>query len=401
MSITLNTDIKKINTSFEVGFFWDTKLVDKYNQYYDRYSPFAHNRNKLPVWDKIKEMRVNEVFSKLSDFFKDETSEFNEQNVELDPTCYQSIKMLDILSKEGVDITEILRTTYQSDLENNSGWQYQEFIDLYLSYLKFKGQLFPNDLLEQFIKSTKEYYGYASNCNTDDNVSVYFKLIDRLPKAKVTYSWFAEHLDMFCSSEDDDTGQVINKHKSLNYDSQKLIYDYMGKNFPEHLVENSKYCSKLMPTNVFTSQTLQQGVININLFQIIHNNNLKQKDFNHLCNIARHCLSIVNGSEFMELIEKDIHVSQINIEKTQSNITLKFSSESPEDLEEFKTILLIALKGVLNVSEKITLNWNSFYNGEEELDTNMDAKFVLQHYLFHDLHNSLNSSKQQNKKHKL
>ncbi len=400
MKINLNTNINKINSSFEVRSFWDTKLVDKYNQFYDGYSPFAH-RNKLPTWEKMKQMRVNEVFSKITDFFRDETYEFKDKDVELKPSNYLSVKMLDILSKDGVDITDVFKTTYQNDLENKSGWQYQEFIDLYLSYLKFKGQLFPTELLDPTLKLIKEYNGYISNSNTDNNVSIYFKLIDRLPKEKVTYSWFAEHLNIFCSSEDDNSGEIVNKHQSLNYDTQKLIYDYIEKNFPEYLEENSKYYLKLIPTDIFTSQSLHQGVININLFQIIHNNNLKQKDSDHLCNIARHCLSVVNSSDFMGLIEKDIHVSHINIEKTQSNITLKFSSESSEELEEFKTILLTALKGVLNVSEKIRLNWNSLYNGEDKLDTNMDAKFVHQHYLFHDLHNSLNTSKQQNKKHKL
>lgn len=401
MKINLNTDIKKLNPSFDAISFWDTKLVDKYNQYYEGYSRFAYSRNKPPTWKKMEPMRINEVFSILADFHKDETYEFKDKDIELNPASFLSIKMLDILSKDGVDITDVLKSTYQSDLENKNGWQYQEFIDLYLGYLKYKDQFFPTDLLGQFLKSIKEYYGYASNCITDDHVSTYFQLIDRLPKDQVTYSWFVEHLDMFCSSSDYETREVISKHESLNYDTQKLIYDYMENNFPEYIEENSKYYSQLMPTDIFSSKSLYQGIVDINIIQLIHNNKLKQKDFTHLCNIAKECLNVVNSSEFMDFIEKNIHVSHINIEKSQSNITLKFSSESFEDLETFKTILLTALKGVLSVSDKINLKLEDTYSGENELDTNMDAKFVHQHYLFHDLHNSLDSGKQPNKKPKL
>jgi hypothetical protein len=50
------------------------------------------------------------------------------------------------------------------------------------------------------------------------------------------------------------------------------------------------------------------------------------------------------------------------------------------------------LKGVLEVSKKIRLNWSESYHGEEELSTNMDAKFVHQHYMYHNLNDTLSSN---------
>jgi hypothetical protein len=406
MKVTLDTPLKDITSSNpilsnRIGGFWNEKLVGRFQQYSEGYSAF-NRHEKFREWNKLINdgCRVFELFRELSDFYRKEKFQFQYDEVENPPpSSYLSIQMLSLLDKEGLNITKVLLNNQAQDPEDKGGWSYSDNLDMYMKYLEFKQELILDSLLDQFILEIEDKRRY--NCSPDEEVDTYFRLLNLIPQSKVTYDWFSKNLELSCMVEDEDSRELVNRCKSLNYDSQKKIQNYVHTYFPEHVEDKKEYYSDLVNTNVFSTKRFYQGTIEVNLFPIMEQNNLKHKNLHHLGNVAKECLNVVASPEFMALINENIPVTNINSDEKSSSIKLDFSTDSYQNLEKFEEILLTALTGVLQVSEKIKMTMTDPYHGAPELITNMNAKFVHQYYLYHKLHDTLDSNAQKAKKPKI
>lgn len=402
MKTLLSTPLKELDFPPYVGNFWNDNLINKFKKSYDGYSFFSRDNN-FPTWEKLmsSEQRVFELLKHLSDFNSKEKHQFKHENIKDLSSSYLSVQMLNLLSKEGLDITKVLLDNHFNDIDNKGGWSYTDLFEIYLKHLDSKNESIPNSLLTKFIFDIKEEKKYASYRSVDEEIDTYFKLLKIIPQNKINYNWFSENLNLFCTIKDEETRELVNYSKHLNYDSQKQIYDYVNQHFPEKIIENKEYYLNLLSSDIFSTKRLYQGSVDINIFQLIHQCKLSQNDSSHLSNIAKHCLSVIASPEFMQLINENIAISNIHTQDNQSNLTLNFSTDSYENLEIFEKIVLRSLNGVMRVSEKIKITWSESYSGADELITNMDAKFIHQYYLYNTLSETLETNTPKPRKNKI
>lgn len=397
--------LQDLNISSETKKFWDDVLLEKFNKSYSSYSSFSRS-DKLPNWDKLisSNFRVFDLFQKLSEYYKKERYDFNNKDkffAKEETSTFSSIEFLELLKKDKISIDNIFLNTLVAEPENKSGWTYAEFIELHLHYLKENKQKLHTEIEKQYFLELNEHQQYYSYVSVDENINLFFSLMDVIQPNKINHTWFKEKLEFFCTIKDDDSRQLVNQAEYLNFDSQKKIYDYIVDLFPDNINEHNKYFSKILPSPVFKTSRLHQGSIEINLYQILNELHLNQKDLNHLIHISKECLNVVSQPSFLELIEKDIPVSNIYSKDNNSSVILNFSTNSYEDLEDFEKILLRSLNGVLKVSDKIRISWSESYSGADELITNMDSKFIHQHYLFQTLNETLSTNSNSAKKMKI
>lgn len=404
MKINLSTPLKNINFSNEISSFWTEKLIGKYSERHESYSPFSR-RDKFPKWSDLifEKKTVNKLFGHIADFYRSETFEFKDKEVKnIESSMYLSIQMLDILDKNNLDISKILLEPYERDPNNYNEHRVIEFFNMYLDYLSLKNETIPKSLSTQFISELIDDKGYSSYRSIDDDVNTYFQLLKVTPKDKITYEWFLENLNIFCLIKDEDTRDLVNNAKNLNYDSQKMIHDYINNNFPQYVTENEKYYPELLDNDIFSVKRFHQSTIDIKIFPIIKKYNLNQKDVRHLSSIACECLNVIASDEFMKMIGKNIPITNIETKDHHSSVVLNFSTDTHENLEAAEKILLTALKGVFEVSQKIHLTWTEDYHtGADQIRTNMDAKFVHQYYMYHNLNDSLDTNSSKPKRNKI
>lgn len=405
MKIDLSTPLKNIKLSKESLDFWRDKLMAKYHNRYSGYSPFSTSYDRgLSSWSELvsKGKTVNDLFDILSSFHRSENSEFNYNEVKnTESSMYLSVQMLDILRKDNIDLGKIILDKYAHEPSNSERWYYMGVFNIYLDYLNYRNETIPEILKTHFISELKDAKGYSSHRSVDEDINTYFSLLKVIPKNKITYEWFSENLDTFCLIENEN-GELENACKYLNYDSQKKIHDYISDNFPSRINDNEKYYPNLLQSDVFSTKRFHQGSIDIKIFPLIQQYNLNQKDVKHLSNIAVECLNVVASDEFMKLIGENIPISNIETKDQHSNVILNFSTDTYENLEKVEKILLTALKGVLEVSHKINMSWSEDYHtGENILMTNMNAKFVHQYYMFHNLHDTLDTNNSKGKRNKI
>jgi len=403
--ITFPTLLQDLKISSETKKFWNDVLLEKFNKYSSSYSSFSRS-DKFPNWDKLisSNFRIFDLFQKLSEYYKKEKYDYANKDrlfSNEDNNPFLSLEFLELLKKDKVSMEGVFLNTLIAEPENKSGWTYAEFIELHLHHLKENKQKLNKDIEKQYFTELHEHQQYYSYVSVDENINLFFSLIEVIQPNQINYNWFKEKLEFFCTIKDDDSRQIVNQAQYLNFDSQKKIYDYLVDLFPDNISENKKYFSKILPSPVFKTNRLHQGSIEINLYQILNELHLNQKDLHHLINISKECLNVVSQPSFLNLIEKDIPVSNIYSKENNSSIILNFSTNSYEDLEDFEKILLRSLNGVLKVSDKIRISWSESYSGADELITNMDSKFIHQHYLFQTLNETLSTNSNSAKKMKI
>ncbi len=394
MNITLETPLRELSNPISIQKFWEKILINSYDS---RHSSFRTEDN-LPTWEKMisSNFRMFEFLKNLSDYYRKE--KFSSKENKKEEALFFSIQMLDILKKENFNITNIF---LENQKQNNGDWRYSEFIEIYLSYLHIKKEFIPNSLKEQLILETKEDKNYSSFRSVDQNIELYLNFLKVINPNDITYEWFSKNLELACEMYDEESRDIINFSSYLNFDSQKNIHEYINNFFPDKIDENKNYFYKILPSPIFVTQRFFQGSIDINLYQILSQNNLNQDNITHLTNIAKECLNIITKPTFMNLINENINVSNIETKDKQSNLILNFSTNNVKDLELFETIALRALNGVLQVSDKIKLKWTDSYYGDNELITNMDEKFIYQQYLHQTLNETLDINKQKTRKNKI
>lgn len=401
---TFPTLLQDLNISPETKQFWDDVLLDKFNKSSTSYSSFSHS-DKLPNWNKLisSNFRMFDLFQKLSQYYKNERYDYlnKDRFLSEESNPFLSLEFLELLKKDKIAIDDIFINTLIAEPENKSGWTYAEFIELHLHYLKKNNQKLNENIERQYFLELNEHQQYYSYVSVDENINLFFSLLAVIQPTQITYPWFKEKLEFFCTIKDDDSRQLVNQAQYLNFDSQKKIYDYINESFPENLSENNKYFSKILPSPVFKTHRLHQGSVEINLYQILNELHLNQKDLNHLIHISKECLNVVSQSSFLNLIEKDIQISNIYTKETNTSVILNFSTNNYQDLEDFEQILLRSLNGVLKVSDKIRISWSESYSGADELITNMDSNFIHQHYLYQTLNETLSTNSNSSKKMKI
>ncbi len=309
--------------------------------------------------------------------------------------------MLNILKKENLELTTILLNNHKEDNENTGGWRYSEFIDMYLNYLSENKKEIPLFLKDQFLLEARENKRFSSFHEVDKDIETYFNLLNVMNSKEITNQFFKENLELYCSMVNDDTRELENYARCLNFDSQKRIYEYVNTFLPENSSEYTEYFQDLLPTPVFKTQRLYQSSIEINLYQIMFENGLNQKSSQHLNNIIKECLNVVSSDNFLRLINEDIKVFNTSVKEKAAGLKLNFSTETYEDLEKFEKIILKSLKGVVKVQDKIKLRWTDSFYGEDQLLTNMDAKFILQQYLHETLNEDLKKNETKPRKNKV
>jgi hypothetical protein len=393
MKIELHTPLKNIKFSDETRKFWKEKILARFDVHHRYYSWFKRE-DKFPEWEKMisNGEKIGGLLKNIASFYRSEHGDFQYNDTpNIQSSSYLSVELLDLLKKDNIDITKILLDNLNYEPKDYNDWHIRDFFSIYLDYLNNRNEKIIDKINNKFIEILAEYKRF-SHQSVDEEVANFFKLLEVTPNDKITHEWFLNTLDFFCTIKDEETRKLVNYCKFLNYDSQKKIHSYMKQNFPNHLEENFKYYPNLLESKIFSTKRLCQGCIDINLFLLIEQYGLTHKDGRHLSNIATHCLTVVASSEFMQLIGEDITITNIENKEHQSNVILYFSTDTYENLEKAEKILLTALKGVLEVSEKIRLTWSESYHGEDELSTNMDAKFVHQYYMYHNLNDTLDSN---------
>jgi hypothetical protein len=404
MKIELSTPIKNITFSDETRKFWKEKILAKFEQRNEGYSWFKRE-DKFSEWGRMVSdgTTIGQLLTLVASFYRSENGDFQyNQSKNVDSSSYLSVQMINLLGKDKVDLTQILLDNYNYEPKDYKDWHIKDFFNLYLDYLNLKEEKISDILSDTFISNLGESKKYSSHRSVDDDLSTYFQLLKVTPSEKINYDWFSKQLEFFCLIEDDDSRELENHCKYLNYDSQKKIHNYVKQHFPNNVDENSKYYPELLVSEVFSTKRLHQGCIDINIFSLIQQYGLTNKDVRHLSSIACECLNVVASDEFMKLIGENIQITNIENKEHKSSVTLNFSTDTYENLEKAEKIILTALKAVLEVSQKIRINWSeNYHTGADELSTNMNAKFVHQYYMYHNLNDSLDTNSSKPKRNKI
>ena len=404
MKINLSTPLNDINFSDEVSSFWKEKILARFEQRSDGYSWFKRE-DKFDEWQRLisNKTTVGGLLNLIAKFYRSENGQFQYDDTKnIDSSSYLSVHMLNLLTNDKVDLNKILLDNYDYEPKDYKDWHVFDFFNIYLDYLNIRSEKIPDILNEKFITKLEQYKKFSSHRSVDEDVNTYFQLLKVMPKEKITYDYFVEKLDFFCLIEDKESRELENHCKYLNYDSQKKIHNYVKEHFPNKIDENSKYYPELLVSKVFSTKRLYQGCIDINIFSLINQYGLTNKDSSHLSSIACECLNVVASDEFMKLIGENISITNIENKQHKSNVILNFSTNTYEDLEAAERIILTALKAVFDVSQKIRIHWSeNYHTGADELSTNMNAKFVHQYYMYHNLNDSLDTNESKPKRPKI
>lgn len=395
MNITLNTPLKEVNLSDNIKNVWNKSTDWNPTRYLSREDGLTSLTKLINSGN-----RVYELFQSLAHYYKKEQFE---REYEHNNSKHKSlsIEILKVLTEERLDITEIILENMKQNPHNEGGWAYINFLDLYTEYLKEKKLPLNELILNQLISEKIGEKQYSSYYSIDTEIEQLFNLLNTIPQNSISYPWFSETLNMFCQAYNEDTRMLDDHSHLLNFDSQTKIYDYVKTYFSNHLEDNIKYFSDIVPQEILSVRKYHQSTIEINLYQVLRENNLTQKSFGHAKSVAIECLNIVASKEFMELIHENITVNNINHQEGLKSITLQFSTNTSEELETFEKVFSTALSGILKITEKIHLNWSDSWSGEQELITNMDAKFVHKQYLHQFLNETLELNPQKGRKNKL
>lgn len=363
-------------------------------------SAYGYGTGVIPSLEKLI-LHSSSINYNLFELFKYVSDLHTRENYHPDVHKDATIKILKALNKDGINLEQILLETKYVDPDNEAGWQYETFFNIYLkSLIDSKKEINPI-LLEQCLLEIETNKKYSSYQDIDSEINTFFDLLEVIPKNQITYEWFNKKLELFCTILDDESREMVNNCNLLNFDSQTKIYNYISTNFPEKISENEKYYQDLLLEDNFITKNLYQGVIKINLFKVLAQFNLKQENLQNISNIIGECLNVTASSEFMKEINENITVSNIDVKQQHNSMNLQFSTENHEDLIIFEDILLKSLNGVLKMHEKIKISWSESFSGEDHIITNMDAKFVAQQYLVQKLNHSLLENKIPNRKHKV
>ncbi len=404
MKIDLSTPLSNIEFSNDIPNFWKEKIIARFEQRSDGYSWFKRE-DKFDDWKKLiaNNKTVGDLLNKIAKFYRSENGQFQYDDIKnIDSSSYLSVQMLTLLNKNGIDLTEILLKNYDYEPKDYKDWHILDFFNIYLDYLNIRSEKIPDILNEKFITKLEQYKKFSSHRSVDEDLNTYFQLLKVMPKEKITYDYFVDQLNFFCLIEDRESRELENHCKYLNYDSQKKIHNYIKEHFPNKIEENSQYYPELLVSDVFSTKRLHQGCIDINIFSLINQYGLTDKDSSHLSSIACECLNVVASDEFMKLIGENISISNIENKKYKSNVTLHFSTNNYEDLEIAERIILTALKAMFDISQKIRMHWSeNYHTGADELSTNMNAKFVHQYYMYQNLNETLEQNDSKPKRPKI
>lgn len=386
MTINENTPLKSLSFSPEVEKCWQEQIIAKYSQKFEYYSPYT-NRKRLDDWKEFKAKNtVGQLLEELGDFRSTETyeQEYSDKHSNI-ISDFASVRMLTLLEKEGLPVESILLNS------PNVGQEFNVFdvfdgvktYVVYMDSLYEQNKIISQDLINRFIPLITYEKSITDRRDIDDDMNIFFRLISILPPEEITYDWVSKNLDVFCSQEGEKRGELKNISHQLNYSSQKKIYDYIQKHFPENLEDNRQYYNDLMPSPILKIKRLHQGIIEVDLYQYIFQNELQQKDRTHLSSICIEALNVMSSQEFLTLINEDIKVSNIETKDYNKKLTIYFSTDNREQLEKFETIYVNTLESLLNVEDTIHISWNEDHDsGESYAITNMKTDFIVKHYLF-------------------
>lgn len=407
MPIQFTTLLNTIPFTSAIEDYWNSHLVAQYSKNFNTannyYSSFKE-AEKLPLWENFQvNNNIYQLFDALLKFhrleyfdFEYHTTDSKSNNQTHLPSSYLSIQMIDLLEKEGINFSSLMLVNDH----NNDQTDFYEHYCLHLQHLNFKQHCIEEQLSDKFLESVLLRQSYSYH-NVDRNVELFFMLLEATPKETINLQWFTDKLELFCTLEDREERELLNHSNFLNFTSQKHIYDYMQTYFPENIEDNQQYYKNLIPSDIFSSNILFQGMIKIDLFQYMLLNDLSKNKFNHLENIAKESLNIISSDEFMSLHD-NLSIVNIHHKTSKTHITLFFSCDNHEDLVTFEKNYITTLHCLFKVQDKIYLNWSENYHGEDTLDSNMDAQFINKYYLASHLHNTLdNDLSKPNKKNKI
>lgn len=383
MTIELSTPLHQIKISNEAILLWDKTLIPILQSELS-----FSDRKILPYWSEFKSNTVDDFLNNLSRIYNKEFFQLN--NKKKLPDEYQSLKMLAMVKKDGIDFSKLYMEKFENQISKNHNFFETPTLMMYLQFIKIQGEFLAPHLLQAIIEDKLESKKYSSYDRMDETVEMYFKLLSVTPVKNVTYDWFIQNLNSFCQDKQKNMG------KYLNYDNKKLIHDYIKINFPDKFDKDSFYFSELTGKNNFFIRRLHQSSIQINLFQILHDLNLGNQELHHIEEICIQTFKVVSSKKFLDLIGKNIDIENYHTDKKASCLELHFSSENPDKLKELEQVFLTALKAVLPIHEKIHIVWSEDYDGNDTINSNLNAKFLHQYYL----HQKLNDELQQNSSHK-
>lgn len=391
MTIDFTTPLKNLNFTSTFISFWNDNLVTRYHQKNNGSYSFFSNARKLPLWNdfQAKENLFN-LFDVLHNFYNTEKHTFDYEKTENVSHCsYLSLQIMNILSQDGLSLSSFLNQHYMTNQDKKDDRLYIDpLFELYLHHEEFNDRYISDLLKDKYIEIIHQNKKFSDFSSTNSNILCFSKLLKVIPKEKTSYEWFIKNLNEMCFDEEMNSIDYI----SLNYESQKIIYDYIHTNFKEHIEENNNYFKNLLPNDIIFSKRLFQTSVTIDMYQFIHQNKLKQNDLDKLCDIATEALNIISTPEFMQIINQDIKISHIDTKKSLSTIEILFSTDNQENLIIFENIYLTLLESVLKVSDQIMVTWNEdYHSGENTLITNMNAQFINKHYLHSKLNNKLDS----------
>lgn len=393
MNITLSTKIKDIKLSKKISRVWNEKIVARYNESYG--SNGFSERNQPNLWNDLGDISLSDLISYINEFYVAEyynIDKYIEYN-------YVAIDFLNALKEEKLDVRNILEESIKNppSLLSNKG-----LLDVYIKFLNSNNEFISESLLTSILEKLNDEKRYIRNGDLEEQINFFFDLLKVVPHSIKTEQWTIDTLDSFCFLRDDETRELVNASKNLRYISQNHVLDYIQTNFPQNIEKYKKYYHDLLDDNAFELENLYQAKVSINLYSLLQQYQLEIDLSDKLSDIAHQCLKVVASKEFMVLINKNIDVSNIIAHKTKSHISLGFSTQTADELKEFEDIFLLAVKNILKVQEKVSIEWyESYHSSENELSTNMDAKFIYQYYSYSKLNANLEDNNKGMRKNKI
>jgi hypothetical protein len=398
MNFTLETTIKNINLPKYIKEFWDRVFLQKANNLNNGFSGFISRGDKR-VFQHMEEngWRLWEIFNEVSFLYRREVEANEREKIKE----FVSLETLRILEKENITMTNVLLENNKNDPLNEGGWNYPTLLNLYLADLKQKKEKVPSVILELMVKEIEKDRAISGYKVLDEELKNFIDLVS-ITEKEITYNWFSKNLQMICMVKDQQTDELEDHKKYLNFDSQKLVFNYIKDNFPLEL-ENAKDYYQSLFSDKFTTKEYFQGEIDINLYVILNEKNLSQKDYYHLINIAEVTMNNIQQESFMSLIGEQYNIEKLEIKKGSKNLLISYSSINKKDIEVFEKVAIKSLNGVYNIAEKIQISSTEtgLFSTDSEVITNLDVNLTSKQYLKEKLSDELSLNSSPTKKMKL
>ena len=239
-NINFSTYLKDIEFSDKFKDFWDNTFVTTYN----KSESFRSNCKNLQEL-----INDNKKFYQLTQLIESYNyKKYYDNNKKFDPSLCN--KVLDILNRDIVDITQLIRDNYKT---NNEKQNLRGFINIYTDYLKQNNKKIDKFTQVNFFKDmlhSKHYYR-EQDCN--ETITTFFNIIEVMPKEIINYNWFIKSLKAMSLIIDNDTREMI-MSEYFSYDTQNLIYNYIKENFSKYIKNNTNYYSDIIKDKNFSIQ---------------------------------------------------------------------------------------------------------------------------------------------------